>query len=219
MRVCMAGRDYTRRRPADPGPQTCAARPSAIIESLRYGDSYAFHKQRTGFDWTLVFDVLADRLVSTLGSRFLAKSCQYPPCVLCWYQRICMYPLVLILPARHVSVRPEHGAYASVVAARCADCGVPSASCRGYIPEASSPAPGRALHDVQIEWFWVRDDSLLSGCPFWSITALLILTTGGFKVKQKHLVVFSAPFCCLPLSPRAMLYRAKIGRGTPGVPA
>ena len=37
--------------------------------------------------------------VSTLGSLFFSEVMKFPPCVLCWYQRICMYPLVLILLA------------------------------------------------------------------------------------------------------------------------
>ena len=36
-------------------------------------------------------------VVSTLGSLFFSEVMGYPPCSLCWYQRICMYPLVLIL--------------------------------------------------------------------------------------------------------------------------
>ena len=36
-------------------------------------------------------------LVSTVGSLFLSQIMQFPPCDLCWYQRILMYPLVLIL--------------------------------------------------------------------------------------------------------------------------
>ncbi len=35
-------------------------------------------------------------LVSTLGSLFFSEVMGLPPCVLCWYQRICMYPLVVI---------------------------------------------------------------------------------------------------------------------------
>jgi len=34
--------------------------------------------------------------VATLGSLFFSEILKYPPCVLCWYQRICLYPLVLI---------------------------------------------------------------------------------------------------------------------------
>jgi disulfide bond formation protein DsbB len=36
-------------------------------------------------------------LVATLGSLFFSDVMGYQPCVLCWYQRICMYPLVVIL--------------------------------------------------------------------------------------------------------------------------
>ena len=35
-------------------------------------------------------------LVATLGSLMFSEVLGYPPCILCWYQRICMYPLVII---------------------------------------------------------------------------------------------------------------------------
>ena len=35
-------------------------------------------------------------LTSTIGSLFFSEVMEYPPCELCWYQRIAMYPLVLI---------------------------------------------------------------------------------------------------------------------------
>lgn len=35
-------------------------------------------------------------LIATLGSLFFGEVLKYPPCTLCWYQRICMYPLVII---------------------------------------------------------------------------------------------------------------------------
>lgn len=35
-------------------------------------------------------------LAATTGSLFFSDVLGYPPCVLCWYQRIFMYPLVLI---------------------------------------------------------------------------------------------------------------------------
>lgn len=49
-------------------------------------------------------------LVAMLGSLYLSEVADFPPCRLCWYQRIAMYPLVLLLgaaivrrvPARHV---------------------------------------------------------------------------------------------------------------------
>lgn len=36
-------------------------------------------------------------LVGTVGSLFFSEVMQYPPCVLCWYQRIALYPLVVII--------------------------------------------------------------------------------------------------------------------------
>jgi len=36
-------------------------------------------------------------LGATLGSLFVSEVLGYPPCVLCWYQRIAMYPLAVVL--------------------------------------------------------------------------------------------------------------------------
>lgn len=36
-------------------------------------------------------------MISMLGSLYFSDILKYPPCTLCWYQRIFMYPLVLIL--------------------------------------------------------------------------------------------------------------------------
>ncbi len=38
-------------------------------------------------------------LVAAGGSLYLSEILHYPPCVLCWWQRIAMYPLVLVLGA------------------------------------------------------------------------------------------------------------------------
>lgn len=35
--------------------------------------------------------------VTTLGSLYFSEVAGFVPCKLCWYQRICMYPLVLVL--------------------------------------------------------------------------------------------------------------------------
>jgi disulfide bond formation protein DsbB len=49
--------------------------------------------------WTLVFTCWLVASVSTLGALFLSEVMGIQPCVLCWYQRIAMFPLVLILAA------------------------------------------------------------------------------------------------------------------------
>ncbi len=39
----------------------------------------------------------AQALIATSGSLYFSEIMKLPPCVLCWYQRIAMYPLVIIL--------------------------------------------------------------------------------------------------------------------------
>lgn len=47
--------------------------------------------------WILLFAAWALATCSTLGSLFFSSVMELPPCVLCWYQRIALFPLVLIL--------------------------------------------------------------------------------------------------------------------------
>lgn len=49
--------------------------------------------------WYLIFAAWLMSALSTAGSLFFSEVMKLPPCLLCWYQRICMYPLVLILLA------------------------------------------------------------------------------------------------------------------------
>lgn len=48
-------------------------------------------------DWMLLFTAWLVAFVSALGSLFFSEVMEFAPCVLCWYQRICMFPLVFIL--------------------------------------------------------------------------------------------------------------------------
>ena len=47
--------------------------------------------------WMLIFLSWIIALVSTLGSLFFSEVMGLVPCVLCWYQRILIFPLSLIL--------------------------------------------------------------------------------------------------------------------------
>ena len=57
-------------------------------------------------------------LVATLGSLYLSEVAHFPPCRLCWYQRIAMYPLVPVLGIaalrRDWAVRPYALALAGI---------------------------------------------------------------------------------------------------------
>lgn len=74
-----------------------------------------------GYELWAAFVVAA---VATGGSLFFSEIAHYPPCELCWFQRICMYPLSILtlLPAlagdervaRHLLPLPLVGAGISV---------------------------------------------------------------------------------------------------------
>ena len=48
-------------------------------------------------EWVIVFICWIVASVSTLGSLFFSEIMELAPCALCWYQRIFMFPLVIIL--------------------------------------------------------------------------------------------------------------------------
>lgn len=45
----------------------------------------------------LLYVALLQSIVATLGSLYYSEIRHFTPCVLCWYQRILMYPLVIII--------------------------------------------------------------------------------------------------------------------------
>lgn len=67
-----------------------------------------------GYELWFAFTVA---LVATLGSLYLSEIAHFEPCRLCWYQRIAMYPLPLILGI--AAVRRDGGVwvYAAPIAA------------------------------------------------------------------------------------------------------
>ena len=46
--------------------------------------------------WNLIFIAWIIAFVSTGGSLFFSEVMEFPPCSMCWYQRIAMYPLILV---------------------------------------------------------------------------------------------------------------------------
>ena len=47
--------------------------------------------------WTVLFLCWLVAAVSTLGSLFFSNVMDFAPCILCWYQRIFLFPLVIVL--------------------------------------------------------------------------------------------------------------------------
>lgn len=134
-------------------------------------------KTHDPLSWTLVFACWLLATVSMLGSLFFSEVMGYAPCVLCWYQRICMYPLVLILP---VALLPfDRNIVRSVIPLAVVGTLVATFHTLligGYIPEDMKPCTqGAPCTEFHINWFGFVTIPLLSALAFLLITALLIL--------------------------------------------
>ena len=68
-----------------------------------------------GTGWTLLFVTWVLVTIATLGSLFFSEVMDVPVCVLCWYQRIAMYPLVIILAIGLLPYDPRVMRYATAM--------------------------------------------------------------------------------------------------------
>ena len=117
----------------------------------------------TGLKLMLLFACWLIASVSTRsGACFSAKSWGFQPCVLCWYQRIAMYPLVLILPVGMFPFDLNVVRYAlplSLLGTLIALFHLLLVA--GYIPESiKALRPGRALQRSADRMVRLSDDSL-----------------------------------------------------------
>ena len=126
--------------------------------------------------WTLVFAGWVIASAATLGALFFSEVMKLPPCVLCWYQRIFMFPLVLLLPVGLFPYDPRVVRYAlplTVVGWLLSAFQVLLVA--GFIPEPMQPcAQGVPCKEVQIQWLGFVNIPLLSFVAFSAINALLI---------------------------------------------
>ena len=53
--------------------------------------------EKLDLDWALLFAAWMIALLATAGSLFFSYVMEFAPCVLCWYQRIFLFPLVVVL--------------------------------------------------------------------------------------------------------------------------
>jgi len=65
--------------------------------SCQKGCQEVTSKRNVSFLENALFLSWAIALIATLGSLYFSEVMKFPPCEYCWYQRILMYPLVIIL--------------------------------------------------------------------------------------------------------------------------
>ena len=96
--------------------------------------------------------------VATAGSLYLSEVAGYLPCALCWYQRIAMYPLVIVLGV--ASVRRDRQVWRTVLPL----AGIGAAVAVWHIAVERMPSLGGAVCDPSAPCAirWVEEFGVLT---------------------------------------------------------
>lgn len=115
-------------------------------------------------------------LIATVGSLFFSEVMQLPPCVLCWYQRIAMYPIVLIIGIGIITRDNRMKIYALPLAvAGLAISVYHNLLYYGILSESIAPCTqGISCTSRQIEWLGFITIPLLALVAFIGIAACLL---------------------------------------------
>lgn len=128
-------------------------------------------------NWTILFLCWLLVAVSTAGSVFFSYVMEFAPCVLCWYQRICLFPLVIILAAGLFPLDRSVVKYALPLAlAGWLTAFYHTLLYAGVIPENIQPcSQGVSCTEEYITLFGFLTIPLLSLLSFSTIIALLLI--------------------------------------------
>ncbi|MDQ8022712.1 MAG: disulfide bond formation protein B [Moraxellaceae bacterium] len=142
------------------------------------GDSGASVQSDASSAWSLLFLCWVIASASTLGSLFFSMVMGREPCVLCWYQRIFMFPLPLVLGMGLLRFDPRCVRYALPLA--ITGTGFALYHCLlylGVIPERMTACTqGVSCADVDVELAGFITIPLLSLAAFVAIVVLLVAT-------------------------------------------
>lgn len=122
-------------------------------------------------------------LVATAGSLFFSEVMEFTPCSLCWYQRIAMYPLVLLFGVGLFQELKETVAFSlPVVVIGWLIAVYHNLVQFGVIPESASPCRlGISCSSKYINWFGFITIPMLSMIAFSILLIIMILLMRSLK--------------------------------------
>ena len=115
-------------------------------------------------------------LTGMVGSLFFSEVMQMPPCALCWYQRIAMYPLVFVIATGILLRDSRVNLYAlPLCLAGLAIAIYHNLLYYGIIPESIGPCTeGVPCNAVQLEWFGFITIPMMGLAAFASMALCLL---------------------------------------------
>ncbi len=134
-------------------------------------------KPKSDTDWSILFLCWLIAAVSVTGSLFFSHVMGFAPCVLCWYQRIFLFPLVIILAVGLFPLDKSVVKYALPLAiAGWLTALYHNLMYAGFIPESIQPcAKGVSCTEKYVELFGFLSIPMLSLLSFSAIIALLVV--------------------------------------------
>src|SRR5210317_1498178 len=128
-------------------------------------------------NWNILFLCWLVTSVSVLGSLFFSYVMEFPPCVLCWYQRIFLFPLVIILAVGLFPYDKKVVKFSLPLAiAGWLTAAYHNLLYAGIIPESIQPcSQGVSCTEEYIKLFGFLSIPMLSLLSFSAIISLLII--------------------------------------------
>lgn len=126
--------------------------------------------------WALVFAAWLVAMASALGALFLSEVMGHAPCLLCWYQRVAMFPLTAVLAVGLFPFDPRVVRYAlPLVVAGLGVALFHLALMQGWVPEGLKPCEqGIPCATAQVVWWGFVTIPLLSALSFSILAGLLL---------------------------------------------
>jgi len=127
--------------------------------------------------WWLIFYCWVLAAIAAMGSLFLSEVMEIQPCVLCWYQRIFMYPLVVIFLVGMFPLDRDVVRYALPIAVIGWGISVYHYLLySGHIPENMQPcSQGISCTEVNLELLGFITIPMLSILSYTAIIVLLLI--------------------------------------------
>ncbi len=132
---------------------------------------------RADKNWMILFVCWLLVTGATLGSLFFSEVMELPPCSLCWYQRIFMFPLPLIVLFGLFPFDVKVVRYALPLAlGGFAVAGYHSLLHLGIIPASAAPCQqGVSCSTASLDLFGFLSIPMLSLLAFSTVVALLVI--------------------------------------------
>ncbi|CUB06726.1 MULTISPECIES: disulfide bond formation protein B [Marinomonas] len=127
--------------------------------------------------WSLIFFCWILAVVAVLGSLFFSEVMGLQPCVLCWYQRIFIYPLAVLFLVALFPLDKRVVRYTLPLAVIGWGFAVYHYLVySGYIPESLQPcSQGVSCAEINLELFGFITIPMLSILAYSAIIALLLI--------------------------------------------